>query len=256
MATLDELQAQLTALAQRVNEITAPPDDYYTHRFSGEEIDNAVERVTDTPGSGAITAEDIGAAPSGFGLGELTGGMLSSDNNLDDIRSNGWYAWGSSKPAGAPIEWARMLVIGHGGAITQIVSSDMYGWKNIIVVRSNISTEPPESQFTPWEYTNPPMQLGVEYRTTERYKGKPVYVKLVDCGALPNATYKTVGISGATQVLRVSGTANTGRGIPGFFGSAQDSFIGATPNGGSIMLHAFLDASDKTCECTAWYIKE
>ncbi len=33
-----------------------------------------------------------------------------------------------------------------------------------------------------YEYANPPMQLGVEYRTTERYQGKPVYVKVVDCG--------------------------------------------------------------------------
>ena len=64
MATLEELQAKLTALTQRVNEITAPPDDYYTHRFSGEEIDNAVGRVADTPGSGAITAGDVGAAPA------------------------------------------------------------------------------------------------------------------------------------------------------------------------------------------------
>ena len=35
------------------------------------------------------------------------------------------------------------------------------------------------------EYLNPPMELGVEYRTTERYKGKPVYAKLVDCGKFP-----------------------------------------------------------------------
>ena len=32
------------------------------------------------------------------------------------------------------------------------------------------------------EYQNPPMLLGVEYKTTERYMGKPVYVKVVDCG--------------------------------------------------------------------------
>ncbi len=37
------------------------------------------------------------------------------------------------------------------------------------------------------EYLNPPMSLGVEYRTTERYLGKPVYVKLIDLGSLPNA---------------------------------------------------------------------
>lgn len=65
MPTIDELQQQIDALTQRVNEITAPPDDYYTHRFSGEEIDNAVDRISNTPGSGGITAEDIGAPSVG-----------------------------------------------------------------------------------------------------------------------------------------------------------------------------------------------
>lgn len=32
------------------------------------------------------------------------------------------------------------------------------------------------------EYLNPPLVLGVEYRTTERFLGKPVYVKVVNCG--------------------------------------------------------------------------
>lgn len=42
------------------------------------------------------------------------------------------------------------------------------------------------------EWVNPPMLLGVEYRTTERYLGKPVYVKLIDCGNLPDGTTKEV----------------------------------------------------------------
>lgn len=32
------------------------------------------------------------------------------------------------------------------------------------------------------EWINPPLVAGVEYRTTERYTGKPVYTKLIDCG--------------------------------------------------------------------------
>lgn len=36
------------------------------------------------------------------------------------------------------------------------------------------------------------MQVSVEYRTTERYLGKPVYRKLVNFGTLPNATLKQV----------------------------------------------------------------
>lgn len=34
------------------------------------------------------------------------------------------------------------------------------------------------------EWMNPPMELGVEYRTTERWKGKPVYIKAVNIGTL------------------------------------------------------------------------
>lgn len=42
------------------------------------------------------------------------------------------------------------------------------------------------------EWLNPPMAIGVEYRTTERNIGKPVYVKTLDFGALPNNASKTV----------------------------------------------------------------
>lgn len=48
------------------------------------------------------------------------------------------------------------------------------------------------SVWQPWEWVNPPMELGVEYRTTERYEGKPVYVRLINFGALPNASKKTI----------------------------------------------------------------
>ena len=42
------------------------------------------------------------------------------------------------------------------------------------------------------EWINPPIQLGVEYRTTERYRGKPVYIRLEEIAALPNNTTLTV----------------------------------------------------------------
>lgn len=42
------------------------------------------------------------------------------------------------------------------------------------------------SGWKPWECVNPRLNLGGEYRTTERYLGKPVYVKLINLGKLPN----------------------------------------------------------------------
>ena len=42
------------------------------------------------------------------------------------------------------------------------------------------------------EWINPPMVLGEEYRTTERYNGSPVYTKVLDFGNLPNTTTKSI----------------------------------------------------------------
>lgn len=50
-----------------------------------------------------------------------------------------------------------------------------------------------ESQL---EYANPPMLLGVEYRTTERYLGKPVYTQVINCGSMPDiGSSKNVSIA-------------------------------------------------------------
>lgn len=49
------------------------------------------------------------------------------------------------------------------------------------------------------EWLNPPMAWGVEYRTTERFNGKPVCKKLVNISALPNST--TLTVSHGTTVL-------------------------------------------------------
>lgn len=40
------------------------------------------------------------------------------------------------------------------------------------------------------EWVNPPMAIGVEYRTIERYSGKPVYAQIVNFGTLPNVSTK------------------------------------------------------------------
>ena len=60
------------------------------------------------------------------------------------------------------------------------------------------------------------MALGAEYRTTERYMGKPVYVKLVDFGALPNATAKAVNFSieNNAQLLECKGFVSGGGVLP------------------------------------------
>ena len=62
-----------------------------------------------------------------------------------------------------------------------------------------------ETLLFPMEWLNPPMLLGVEYRTTKRYMGKPVYAKLVNFGALPNASNKSVAHNLSNPLMMVDG---------------------------------------------------
>lgn len=56
-----------------------------------------------------------------------------------------------------------------------------------------------EGTWGEWEYVNPPMELDTEYRTTERYLGKPVYTKIVDFGL--NTNGKTMVVAYDVQYV-------------------------------------------------------
>lgn len=66
------------------------------------------------------------------------------------------------------------------------------------------------------EWINPPMVLGETYRTTGRYRGRPVYEKTMDLGVLPAGSaaepgYKwtDIGVS-ASQILHWNATLRKG----------------------------------------------
>lgn len=68
-------------------------------------------------------------------------------------------------------------------------SDKLYRW----YIADGVLTKDPDAvPPSVQEWTNPPLEPDTEYRTTERYMGKPVYVKLVDFGELPNAGNKKV----------------------------------------------------------------
>ena len=58
------------------------------------------------------------------------------------------------------------------------------------------------------EWINPPMAAGVEYRTTERYDGKVVTRKLVNCGAIANR--KTVQLVDNSKYRIISANVRLG----------------------------------------------
>lgn len=161
------------------------------------------------------TLTDIGAAPAGFGLGELSGNYaIIADAHAAYM--NGWYNIGINTVNGIGASGV-MRVDAHGwNSRTLTVYSTSYLSTGLAVLQKCLFN----GNWGEWEWVNPSMRLGVEYRTTERYMGKPVYVKLVDFGALPNAAYKDVslGVSGATYVdLSVRVTTPVSFGTNTFF---------------------------------------
>lgn len=128
------------------------------------------------------------SAPGGFGLGSIAKALTSNDD-VNDIAASGWYSWYErSVPKNAiNLSWVTIMrVDGHlGGVFVQtaygVTDAINYYTQPIVARRMRYS-----SAIGEWEYENPPMELGVEYRTTERYLGKPVYVKLVALGEAPS----------------------------------------------------------------------
>ena len=69
-----------------------------------------------------------------------------------------------------------------------------------------------EGALQPWEWVNPSMSLGVEYRTTERWQGKVVYTKAINFGALPTESSKTVAHASAVNqtIIAIDGVLSDG----------------------------------------------
>lgn len=129
------------------------------------------------PEKGDYTAADVGAAPDGYGLGT----KCTNVESLDTINVNGWYAFiGDIAPDNAGWWVAFYTMSGSMG--------NLLAFKNGFIAQKKKYYD----TWGDWEWLNPPMQIGVEYRTTERFNGKPVYAQLVNCGALEARTMKTV----------------------------------------------------------------
>ena len=160
-------------------------------------------------GTGATNANDairnLGAAPAGYGLGTNVLESITTLEEADNFKENGWR---NVELTGESIEGSVLGTLrcdagSHFAVQTFAAYLSLYGgFYELKRVWSD--------GWYPWEWVTPPLQLGVEYRTTERYAGSPVYVKLINFGNLPNNTYKGVdhGIENIRHCINVEVTAN------------------------------------------------
>ena len=194
-------------------------------------------------------------APGGFGLGGNAKWLTEADD-VNAISESGWYAWDSPHTPKNAINLAYSTIMRVDAQNAVVNVKTIYGVaENLLgaaIVARNMTYG---SHISDWEYENPPMTFGVEYRTTERCLGKPVYVKTVDFGALPNASYKFVGIENGASIIRASGIASNGKTIPGSIGASQREQVLCMGSGNSVEIITYADASSLTATVTAWYTK-
>lgn len=150
-------------------------------------------------GAPVKTRENLGVAPSGYGLGTASGKPVEF-SKLDTAKEFGmWSLWTGGTLNNIAFTFAKMLVLPlDSNAITQMLFP--HGLPGCVLTRDCMG-----DAWGPWECYNPPMQVGVEYRTTERQNQQVVYVKRVDCGAAPSNASKMVRFadSNVRSVVRV-----------------------------------------------------
>lgn len=139
----------------------------------------------------------------------------TSDANLDaqlkaifDGMSNDTVEYCAMRSSGATTTFG-------GGRVTFEIFKQVGGYGVIKATKYYENTQVQERQrlifnngWHEWDWVNPPMQVGGEYRTTERHHGKVVYTMTLDFGSLPNNSTKSVNApAGVAQLVDLSGIA-------------------------------------------------
>lgn len=107
-------------------------------------------------------------------MGGIVENVLTPLDDLNTIEGSGFYCWndievlnGPPKEWGSSSRWCELTVVGDSQtAVSMATGVRMQRCKKA-------------GAWLPWECINPPMENWVEYRTTERFQGKPVYAKLI-----------------------------------------------------------------------------
>lgn len=198
---------------------------------------------------------DMIDALGGYGLG----GAKKITDDIDTIVKPGWYwiAASSSITIGgwSAADWYIRVDAYSSGATYCVQHLYPLSSHKIEMVRYKVN-----GTWTDTEWVRPLMFSGTEYRTTERYNGKVVYTKLVNFGALPNASSKTVatGVSAANIIrhsTRVISASGYNKPLPYFLadGTMTIKHVFANSN---VQVTTNTDVSGDTAEFTIWYVKD
>lgn len=124
-----------------------------------------------------VTAEQASAAPAGYGLGKKYSPGVNWNHGYENS-----FVRGNTNSPDRTIWYGLTCVNGSSDACSTHIAFSQNSGNSVCEVRRSRNSA---GTWGEWEYVNPPMAEGVEYRTTERFNGKPVYAKLISVGYLP-----------------------------------------------------------------------
>lgn len=185
------IDAELEAVS---NELTG----YVDQKAQG--VNSSLTSYVDTEVNEAKEYANANFAPSGYGLGDVSGSLPILDD-CHNAMVSGWYNV-SSNTANGIEAGGVMRVDAYGwGSRTLTIYSTSYTGCGLVILQKNLFN----GSWTDWEWVNPPMIENTEYRTTERWNGKAVYTKLINCDALPASGRYPYYIGYMGEMIRFSG---------------------------------------------------
>ena len=218
ISTLDDHKAALDASTEaattantNLTESTSAANTARTKLTTATNNANTAKGDLETATGAANTAKDALAQPTADAQAAKTGldaANQTAADNLEALNDSAAMAQKISKVS--PATAGNLAVLTADGGVTDIGKKPTpAGLGALPGTESSTAGCYTRTVDGVTEWINPPMAVGVEYRTTERYNGKALYTKLLDLGALPVNSSKSVstGLPSGTSIVYVQAFA-------------------------------------------------
>jgi hypothetical protein len=178
---------------------------------------NIVGSVNGKTGVVELSAEDVGAAPAGYGFGERAQAFFpTSESELNDILNtilqtmyNGATGIYRIYDNNANIWGGSCMFVTLSKLDDSYATAD---FRSYSYNTSRLFKTKNEGGWHSLEWLNPPMEVGEKYKTAEKWQGKSVYVKAVKLDLSATGSKYVYIDSGITAVVSIEGYTHTNEG--------------------------------------------
>ena len=167
---VDSVNGKTGVVVLSASEVGATPASHAEDKNNPHNI--TPDQIGAHPNTWVPTAEQVGAAPAGYGLGGIAQ-FINNGESLNAYTDTGFYHW-STGALDTPFGAGSLLVIKRSDTYVYQTAYQDDLTMPCMCIRKKVN-----GAWQSWEWINPPMYVGVEYRTTERSNGSAVYAKRV-----------------------------------------------------------------------------